>query len=250
MGILDFMKKTHDSRKEEQEKKTTINLTKNAELNKKINIRKDILIAEVKERNILSDKARIIFALDHSGSMRTMYKNGDVQNVLERIFPLAMYFDDNGEMEFYWFDDTYKELTPVNGDTLENYVENHILSHKDHFGGTCYAPIMNEITERYAIREPSSIPTFVIFITDGSNSDKKDSKNVLTKASEYNIFWKFIGIGKEEFPFLEKLDDLKGRCVDNANYISVNNLDNLSDKELYSALLEEYNDWLQAIEKK
>ena len=89
-----------------------------------------------------------------------------------------------------------------------------------------------------------SIPTFVLFITDGANSDKAAAKAVLTEASRYNIFWKFLGIGKTSFEFLEKLDDLKGRYIDNANFININDLGALSDNTLYSYLLTEYNDWL------
>ncbi len=71
----------------------------------------------------------------------------------------------------------------------------------------------------------------------------------MTKASEYNIFWKFIGIGDEKFEFLEKLDELKGRFIDNANFISVNDIKGIKDSTLYSDLLEEYNDWLDLCRK-
>lgn len=223
-----------------------LTLTKNPELNKKLSLRKDILLDEVKKSNVSASVARVVFVLDHSGSMRTMYKDGTVQNILERIFPFAMLFDDNAELEFYWFDKVFKELEPVTYDNLDGYVQNVILSQKDHFGETCYAPVMNEIINRYAKTDKSKIPTFVIFITDGANSDKTNSKAAITEASQYNIFWKYIGIGKETFPFLEKLDTLKGRTVDNANFVSVNDLEQINDNQLYSLILEEYNDWLTA----
>ncbi len=220
-------------------------LTENVDLDKKISLRKELVLNEVKKQQISVNTARVVFALDHSGSMRTMYRNGTVQDVLERIFPVAMCFDDNAEMEFYWFDNLYKELEPVNHSNISGYVERVILSKNEHFGGTCYAPVMNEIFNRFAKRDPMNIPTFVIFITDGSNSDKKASKDVLTEASRYNIFWKFVGIGSEKFEFLEKLDDLKGRFVDNANYISINNIQAIDDNVLYEKLLTEYNDWIK-----
>ena len=89
-----------------------------------------------------------------------------------------------------------------------------------------------------------NIPTFVVFITDGANSDKADAKKALINASNYNIFWKFVGIGKAKFDFLEKLDNLKGRLIDNANFVNFNNIGVISDNELYAQLLTEYNDWL------
>lgn len=220
-----------------------ISLTKNEELNRKLTLRKDIIKEKATRAAVNGSMARVVFALDHSGSMRSMYKDGTVQTLLERVFPMAMYFDDNAELDFYWFDTVYKSFEPVTPDNLDGYVQKIILSQKDHFGGTCYAPIMQEITSRFAVREPMNIPTFVIFITDGANSDKTASKRVLTEASQYNIFWKFIGIGKDQFEFLERLDTLKGRTVDNANFANVNDLDALSDDELYTLLLEEYSDW-------
>jgi len=223
---------------------TKVSLTKNPELNQKISLRKEIVVNEVKRQHISAKVARVVFVLDHSGSMRTMYKNGAVQELLERVFPIAMHFDDNAEMEFYWFDNLYKELPPVNYDTIDGYVQSVILSKDEHFGGTCYAPVMQEILNRYTVRERSSIPTFVIFITDGNNSDKKASKDMLIQASKYNIFWKFVGIGDETFDFLAKLDDLKGRFIDNANFISVQNISSMSDEVLYQKLLTEYQDWL------
>lgn len=221
-----------------------VSLTKNEELNKKLTLRKDIIETKATRAKVNGTMARVVFALDHSGSMRGMYRDGTVQEVLERIFPMAMYFDDNSELDFFWFDSTYKELESVTPDMLDGYVQKVILSQKDHFGGTCYAPIIDVITKRYAKKDKSKIPTFVIFITDGANSDKADSKKVLIEASKYNIFWKFIGIGKDKFEFLEKLDTMTGRVIDNANFASVNNLADISDDDLYTLLLDEYADWL------
>ena len=241
MSLSDLFKKKTTSEKQ----KLPENTISNTQLAKKISLRKELIIDEVKKQNISVNTARVVFVLDHSGSMRTMYKDGTVQDLLERIFPIAMHFDDNAEMEFYWFDSVYKELDPVNCKNIEGYVQNVILSKNDHFGGTNYAPIMTEILNRYVRREPSNIPTFIIFITDGNNADKKATKDVLTEASKYNIFWKYVGIGDEKFEFLAKLDELKGRFIDNANFINVSDLGAIDDKSLYKLLLDEYGDWLE-----
>ena len=216
----------------------------NEELHRKISLRKEMVLDEVKRKNITATIARVVFVLDHSGSMIPMYKDGTVQNVLERIFPVAMCFDDNSELEFYWFDSEYKELPSVTTANLNGYVQNVILSKKEHFGGTCYAPVMEQIVKRYGIKQKANIPTFVIFITDGGNSDRANAKRAIIEASHYNIFWKFIGIGSTKFDFLESLDTLKGRFIDNANFISVNNLNEIDDKQLYALILEEYDEWL------
>jgi hypothetical protein len=45
---------------------------------------------------------------------------------------------------------------------------------------------------------------------------------------------------------LEHLDDLTGRPVDNTGFIQVNDLDRVSDEDLFERLLEQYPDWLKA----
>ena len=222
------------------------NLIKDPALHAKISLRKEIVTEVAKSRRISVQNARVVFVLDHSGSMRALYRNGTVQDVLERIFPVAMHFDDNAELEFYWFDSFYKELEPVTCDSIQDYVPRVILEKNEHFGGTCYAPVMQALMQRYVAEEPAEIPTFVIFITDGNNSDKAAAKRALTEASAYNIFWKFVGIGFEQFEFLQKLDDLSGRTADNANFVRIRSLTDIDDRTLYDMLLTEYAEWLAA----
>lgn len=68
--------------------------------------------------------------------------------------------------------------------------------------------------------------------------------------SKTPIFIQFVGIGNERFRFLEKLDDLDGRYVDNANFFSISDINKIQDHELYSLLLKEYPQWLQYPEVK
>lgn len=212
-------------------------------LTKKISLAKELIIEETKRQKIDVTEARVVFVLDHSRSMAKLYNDGTVQNTLERIFPLAMHFDDNQAMEFYLFDTLFKELDTVTYDNLETYTPEIIMKKRGNYGATCYAPIINEITDRYGIKDKSIVPTFVIFITDGNNSDKKDAKLALSKASHYNIFWKFVGIGDEKFEFLEKLDTMDGRFIDNANFIKIDDLNGIKDAHLYEMLLIEFADW-------
>ncbi len=104
----------------------------------------------------------------------------------------------------------------------------------------------------------AQLPIYVMFVTDGTTSDKPLTERQLRWASYEPIFWQFMGIGKgkkskskalanfadSDFPFLEKLDELDGRFVDNANYFSVTSPDAYSDAELYDLLMAEYPQWL------
>lgn len=60
------------------------------------------------------------------------------------------------------------------------------------------------------------------------------------------MFVQFVGLGKEDFPFLHKLDALPGRVIDNAGFMAVSDIDTIKDAELYDRLLNEFPQWLEA----
>lgn len=186
--------------------------------------------------------ARVALVLDFSGSMRSLYTNGTVQAIIERIMPIAMQFDDNQELDLWIFESGF---TRLGGVTKENFygLASRILNDY-RMGGTNYAKVMKDVSQKYIIDETANIPNYVIFITDGDNSDHADTKETIIKLSRQAIFWQFIGIGNERFSFLEKLDDMSGRYVDNVDFFSVRNINEMSDNELYSKLFNEYPEWL------
>jgi len=199
-----------------------------------INLEKSIQKAGI---DLEKRKCNVVFCIDNSGSMYELYRNKIVQKVTERIFPVAMKFDDDQRLEFYTFDHEYKKYPDVTINNLDNYIDNNRI--KDS-GGTEYANPMRQILIE---KSNDLLPTMVIFITDGDSSDKIETEKLIIEASKYPIFFKFIGIGGARFDFLEKLDDLDGRYVDNANFIKINNIDSVSDEELYDMILVEFDDW-------
>lgn len=188
--------------------------------------------------------ARVACVMDYSGSMRGLYKNGAVQRSLNRLIPLGLRFDDNGEVDMWLFHNSYLNIGAITLDNYENYVDEVAMKSGMSFGGTCYAPVLEDIYNEYVIEKPSKVPTFVIFITDGSNSDKRETTDIIKRLSEHNVFVQFVGIGNDSFEYLHKLDDLPGRRVDNTGFIEVASFDGISDNELYNDLLSQYLDWL------
>ena len=105
-----------------------INLTKE-EAMKKIDLRKKELITICEEKgSVLTQKARVAVVMDYSGSMRQMFRDGTVQNVLERLLPIAMQFDDNGEMEVWLFENGYRRMPAMTLNNFYGYVEREILN--------------------------------------------------------------------------------------------------------------------------
>ncbi len=192
--------------------------------------------------------ARVAMVFDFSGSMGTKFHDGSVQRVTTRLLPIGMRFDDNGEVESWLFSNGFKRLQSLNINNYQDYVQRVMLQSGMSMGGTEYAPVLKDVTKYYVKEHPSTLPAFVIFVTDGDNNqkDKPSTDAIIREISEYNEFVQFVGIGNASFDYLRKLDDLAGRRFDNTGFISVRDMDQLTDDELYTELLRQYVDWLKA----
>ena len=223
----------------------SLNLNKEESL-KQLNLRKEKISSLCLEKNELNGlTARVCLVLDFSGSMEPLYLNGKVQQLIERLLPIAMQFDDNGEMECWLFSNDYHRISDISLDNYYNYIKNENLLNDYYMGGTNYSPVMKDVVRKYSVEEPMDIPTLVLFITDGDNFDKSETTREMIQASRHPIFWQFVGIGNSEFTYLEQLDEMEGRYVDNANFFPATDLDRISDDELYHRLLNEYPEWIQ-----
>lgn len=200
-------------------------------------------------KDLSNHKARVAVVMDYSGSMSSLYSNGAVQRALTRLMPLALKFDDNGELEVWIFSNNYHRLKPMNIFNFNTFVNNEIKGKRYNMGTTEYAPALKDVLRKYFYEDASSsnIPTFVIFVTDGDNDldDKAETDKVIVESSKKNIFIQFVGIGDSSFRYLKKLDDLPGREVDNTGFIKVEDFDKMNDEELYHELLEQYSKWVK-----
>lgn len=217
-------------------KKSTINLDKSlVDLSKKSGV------------NLAKHRARVAVVMDYSGSMRRQYADGSVQRLLTRLMPLALRFDDNGELDVWVFDNNSTEMPGMTLTNFDNYVKTATRSMEEPKYGTEYAPVIKDVLDYYFVDNiDNSCPSFVIFITDGANSDERASERVIRESANKDVFIQFVGIGTESFRFLEKLDDLTGRPVDNTGFIKVRDFDKITDNEVYDKLLAQYPDWLKA----
>lgn len=216
----------------------------------KLTERKAAILDLKKQKGIADQKAQVVLCLDYSGSMGTLYANGTVQDTVERILPLGLAFDDNNEVDFYIFENGVIKLPEnINLKNLDSYINNKVLG-KYNMGGTEYAPVINKVVKDFASKgllggsKTMELPVYVIFITDGENSDRPEAERAIIEASKHGIFFQFMGIGSEQFNFLTKLDTLPGRAIDNANFFRVPNLQQCTDAELYSLLMAEFPIWI------
>ncbi len=221
----------------------------------KLDMRKELILDIKKNKGLEGQKAQVTVCLDYSGSMKTLYTNGTVQTVMERLLPVAMAFDDNQEIDFYLFSNRYWRLAGIKLSNLADYVTNHIIGKYD-MSATSYAPVLKALFDDFTSggsflgfgkkrKQTLDLPVYNIFITDGNCDDKSNTEEVIRDMSKYGIFNQFVGIGYEQFMFLDKLDNLSGREIDNANFFKVQNIGMETDASLYDKLLTEFPSWIQ-----
>lgn len=236
-GKIDFTKKIPNTTAGINLKKNVINLDKClVDLSKKSGC------------DLGSHRARVAVVVDYSGSMRSLYRDGSVQKTLTRLVPLGLRFDDNGEVDVWLFHEGYRRLEGIGLDNFETYVDDVIMKSGERFGCTSYSPVLRDVLKKYTQEDPSRMPSFVIFITDGANDDRRQTNETIIESSKYNVFIQFVGLDQsrcERFEYLRKLDDLSGRAVDNTGFFSIHDFEEMSDDELYNKLLLQYIDWLR-----
>lgn len=177
--------------------------------------------------------------------MNQSYADGTVQEIVNKILPVAVQFDDDGEFDFWFYGTNCQRRPNVNMFNYENAVPPDWKNLRNSIGGCNNEPVvMREVITEY---EESKLPAYVVFITDGGIYETANIKKLLTDASYLPIFWQFVGVSGSNYGVLEKLERLNGRYVDNANFFALDDFCRVSNEELYSRLLNEFPTWLKQI---
>ncbi len=217
--------------------------------------------------------AKVALCLDISGSMSKMYRTGKIQEFVERILALGTRFDDDGSIDVFLFGKNAHDAGEITIDNFNGSVDRLIRQYPLE-GNTYYGKAMKIIRKHYfgsgGKRDKpyaQKFPVYVMFVTDGAPFDKSDATNHIQHSSYEPIFWQFMAIGKSnksakkksgffgsliqsDFTFLEQLDNLNGRYLDNANFFSVEDPLEVSDTELYDLLMTEYPSWVKNASQK
>ncbi|MGM9949961.1 MAG: VWA domain-containing protein [Lysinibacillus sp.] len=215
--------------------------------------------------------AKVALCLDISGSMSGLYRAGKIQDFAERILALGTRFDDDGSIDIFLFGQHAHDAGELTISNFNGFVNRLIRQHPLE-GSTYYAKAMQLIRKHYfgaaqSRKQPlsQSIPIYVMFVTDGDTFDKSETTKHIQDSSYEPIFWQFMAIGESkkdvkkgffkslfqsDFTFLEQLDDLPGRYIDNADFFSVKDPATVSDDELYDLLMQEYPEWVKTARTK
>lgn len=207
----------------------------------------DAATVSLEKRGLSGERAEVILVLDVSGSSRPLFGNGSYQELVDRFLAAALLFDDNGTIDTLLFDHRVHDAEPVTVANREGWTD-RTTKRKGIWGTTKYAPPLERIAE--GLTRGATMPTYVAFVTDGGNSDRKAAAEVVLRASGLPMFIQFMAIGREsDFPFLQKLDELTGREVDNAGFVAVEDVKAMSDEDFYARVMSEFPAWLTAARK-
>lgn len=202
------------------------------------------LKVQLEKRNLQDVVARVALILDISGSMVDSYMNGTVQEIVNKILPVAVQFDDDGELDFWYYGSRCKRCPSVNMRNYESAVPADWENLMSKLGyGNNEPVVMREVIAEY---ETSDLPAYVVFVTDGGIDKTNEIKRLLIDSSRLPIFWQFVGVSGYNYGVLEDLDNMGGRYVDNANFFALDDFRSVPNEELYSRLLNEFPAWLKA----
>ncbi|UGT38614.1 VWA domain-containing protein [Nocardia yamanashiensis] len=196
-------------------------------------------------------RARVVLVIDKTGSMSRLYHEKVVHRVVQRMIPVAIQLDDDGKLEPYLYAIGYTRLPDVTVATVDEWAETYLHLSGTH-GGIDYTPLGNSNREEPIMQEiistlrPGGPPTLVLFFTDGGFRKKREIAALMREAAALPAFWQFVGLGEANYGLLRSMDEMDGRVVDNAGFFAVDDIDRLTDADLYSRLLGEFPDWLRA----
>ncbi|MFJ8798456.1 VWA domain-containing protein [Streptomyces sp. NPDC102487] len=190
----------------------------------------------------------VYLVVDRSGSMASYYRDGSVQHLADRVLALSTRLDDDGLVPLVMFDNRLYSTVGIHLTDYQGVVaDQHEIHGGDRtMGLTRYAIAMQAVIDHYQA-SGAAAPALVVFQTDGIPDDAYDTEQLLRTASELPMFWSFVGFGRHRVGFLDGLNRLRGRAVDNAAYVHLgSNPKALTDAELYDGITNELPGWLSA----
>lgn len=235
------------------------------DLRTRLDLRKRQVTVSLEKRGARGVAARVVLALDASGSMSRLYREGVVGRVVERMAAVAAALDDDGTMQAWTFATNPARLPDLAVDDLPEWTRLHVRVGEFRIrkrparrlepgqvdmaavGGSNDEPKVIAEIRSFVRAEPAGVPTLVLFFSDGGVTRNREIERELRAAVDEPVFWQFVGLGRHNrFGVLEKLDTMTGRRVDNVGFFAVDDIDAVPDAELYDRLLAEFPSWITA----
>jgi len=205
----------------------------------------------LEKRGFSAPRSKVCLCIDISGSMQALYRSGKIDTLVQRVLALGLSFDDDGDIDVFLFGNRVHDYGTVDAQTYRGFSQK-LMREVPLEGGTRYGAAMERIRNFYRDNNPEGLPVYVLFVTDGGTDDKPKTKKMLIEASGEPIFWKLVGLIEPGFfsggraGFLQELDDLPGRQVDNADFFNVSNPADPNDGAFFDSMMNEFPEWMAA----
>lgn len=216
------------------------------------------------KRGLSGIRAQALLYIDHSVSMewsgREYFTNGTVQAIVERALGFALQVDVDGVIPVHAFDNRLWPEVKVGleedpGNEVHDYrgIVNRKIWHRAEMGGTKYAVVLNDV-KRQAME--TDAPLLVIIVTDGEPNDDDVATRLIRELAGYPVFIKFLAV--EEVQYLDDLDNLTNRLVDNVDAKFFNGqrdpdtgvvwprIQEITDLQFADAMADEWDKWFTA----
>lgn len=219
---------------------------------------------------------RVGVVLDVSGSAEPLYRNGVIQETLDRLLGVAVKFDDNGELDAWLFDTSVFAMPTITEADEGTYVKKAILGKNlNIWNGTSYAPPLRATMDHYFPKQgvqqaasaakslfgglfgkkeaaPAPVaatskqdPAMVLFVTDGANNDPSQAAAVLREAAKSSpVYFMMVGVGPSSyFSFLKEMADE----LPNVGFVSLSSL-SMTEDQLYEEIVNpEFCEWIKKL---
>lgn len=227
--------------------------------------KQEIVRLSLEKRNVPTGIVMAVkLVLDVSGSIQGLFSNGTMQELVDRLIPVGMRFDDNGSLEAYAFGSKIQSVDDIKASDFGSYVSKKFLKQVKRdvlWSGTEYGIALEQVKEDWEeVNAPKKggffkglfgkpdtpvkqAPAFLMFVTDGEDQGSSvEAEAHIRELGEMNMYIQLIGVGNSSFGFLKKMADK----YDHVGFVTFQNLAATSDEDMYAALLsDELCTWIK-----
>jgi len=210
-----------------------------------LNMRKTIFEKCVAKKKAVNNKIEVEIAIDNSGSMPSLYRNGTIQTIIEALFPFASYYNENQELSLCTFSDDVKIQIPVSEDNLYNYTIDEIIMNQTLTvcGSRNFFPVMSYILEKHNKINIPSCSRLVFLITNGDAYDKDSYRKLLINNVKANLFWQFINLETNWQQNFIQDNQISEQCVNNIGFLRFPMDSPVFSEKLYDLILNKFLLW-------
>jgi vWA found in TerF C terminus len=220
---------------------------------------------------------RTVLMLDYTVKMMPYYQDGQMQTFINQMMALSTVWDESSQMDCFLMGQSTGHIGTLDLTSYSNcvaeWMEAYELGSKITYG-KAFEAVRRQIyprnrggkTDKLCVKEEK--PVCIICLMSHPVEDANMAQWQLRWASYEPLFWEFIavtgvkgymktdevlsrqgGVGGD-FRFLDQLNHLDERVVENAGYLTVGLMGEYVVQDMYGAILKRYTDWLaQGIKK-